>query len=163
MVLLGASFLFSHGRVLHAAEWSYSEIQFQYGTFDVPTFIEPSGAKQGTFNLLHQHSSGWSWGDVYYFVELMSATTNRHIPYQREDVYGELYVNFSSAKLLDVDYDYGPLADIGVIQGLNFGVDAKVFKYLPGVRRRRDRRSLLPRDGVHRGSDPRGPPDPDRP
>ncbi len=116
-----------------AAQWSTTEIQFQYGVFDVPTFVAPAGAKQKTFNLLHQHTSGWSWGDVYYFVEFVSARSNRQIPFAIEDVYGEVYLNFSSAKLLGTKYG-GPLRDIGLIQGFNFGVDPKVYKYLPGIR-----------------------------
>lgn len=116
-----------------AAQWSTTEIQLQYGTFDVPTFAAPPGTKQDTFNLLHQHSSGWSWGDAYYFVEFVSAFNNREFPYGIEDVYGELYLNFSSSKLFGIKYS-GPLSDIGMIQGLNYGLDPKVLKYLPGVR-----------------------------
>jgi hypothetical protein len=119
-----------------AQEWSTNELQFQYGSLAVPLFATDgeTGIYQNTPILTFQHASGWSFGDVFFFIDAFDATSNEQYPFADADAYGEYYVNFSSSKLLGVDYGGGPLRDVGLILGLNAGLDPKVGKYLPGVR-----------------------------
>ena len=119
-----------------AAEWSTTELQFTYGSLAVPQFATQgeTGVYQNTPILTLQHASGWGFGDVFFFIDVFDAMSNEQYPFADSDAYGEYYVNFSSTKLFGVDYGDGPLRDVGLILGLNAGVDPKVGKYLPGVR-----------------------------
>lgn len=113
-----------------AADWSTTELQYQYGRLVAPAFS--GGAASGTHIVTLQHASGWGFGDVFFFVDSL------HDPHKDsfndDDLYGELYVNFSLGKLLGKPVTLGAISDIGVIAGLNVGQDAKVTKYLPGLR-----------------------------
>jgi nucleoside-specific outer membrane channel protein Tsx len=113
-----------------------TEVQFQYGSLDVPTFA--TGGKknvtQDTAIVTLQHVSGWAFGDVFFFIDFLDAQTNESVPFNNSDAYGEIYPHFSSSKILGIDYGDGLLRDVGVITGLNYGADANVFKILPGVR-----------------------------
>jgi len=117
----------------NAAQWSTTEAQIQVGRLDVPTFAA-GGGEQDTFILTLQHASGWKWGDIFFFIDFLSARSNRQLPFNIEDAYGEIYFNFSSSKIFGINYGKGLLKDIGLIQGLNYGADPNVFKYLPGIR-----------------------------
>lgn len=114
-----------------AAEWSVTEIQFQYGTLDVPTFA--GGGKQDTVIITLQHASGWAFGDVFFFVDFLDAQTNEGT-FNNKDAYAEAYFNFSSSKILGINYGDGILRDIGALGGVNFDADADVLKFLPGIR-----------------------------
>ncbi len=119
-----------------AADWSVTEVQFQFGKLDVPTFATGgrTGVTQNTAILTLQHASGWSWGDVFFFVDFLDAVSNEQFPFNNKDAYGEIYPNFSSSKILGIDYGDGLLRDVGIITGLNYGADPNVLKFLPGVR-----------------------------
>ncbi len=123
------------GSSAYAAQWSTTELQLQYGKLDVPTFVAPrTGSTQNTFILTAQNASGWDWGDSFFFIDFLSARNNRGSAFNIEDAYGELYLNFSSSKILGVNYGDGLLRDIGLIQGFNYAADSNVFKFLPGIR-----------------------------
>lgn len=80
-----------------AADWSVTERQFQFGKLDVPTFAT-GGRKnltQNTAILALQDASGWSWGDVFFFVDFLDALSNEQLPFYNKDAYGEIYPNFS--------------------------------------------------------------------
>jgi hypothetical protein len=119
-----------------AADWSSTEIQFQYGSLDVPTFA--TGGKknvtQDTAIITLQHASGWAFGDVFFFVDFLDAQTNEKYDFNNKDAYGEAYFNFSSSKIAGISYGDSILRDIGVIGGVNFDADADVLKFLPGIR-----------------------------
>lgn len=131
-----AGLLAGGGGVAQAADWSVTELQLQYGSLDVPTFATggQSGRSQDTVILTLQHASGWSFGDVFFFVDFLDARTNEQFDFNNQDAYGEIYPNFSSAKILGIDYGDGILRDVGLLTGVNFGADANVLKFLPGVR-----------------------------
>lgn len=117
-----------------AADWSVTEAHLQYGELDVPTFVPGGGVEQDTLILTLQHASGWSFGDVFFFVDLLDAQSNESVPFNQKEAYGELYLNFSSSKIFGIDYGDGLLRDVGLIAGVNYSADANVLKYLPGVR-----------------------------
>ncbi len=127
--------IFVFGSPVKAAQWSTTELQVQYGKLDVPTFVAPrTGSTQNTLIITAQNASGWDWGDSFFFVDFLSAQSNRGSAFNIEDAYGELYLNFSSSKILGINYGDGLLRDVGLIQGFNYGADPNVFKYLPGIR-----------------------------
>ena len=97
---------------VQALEWSDTELHLQYGQLDVPSFAGGGRAKH--LIATGQHAHGWKYGD--------------------NDLYGEWYSNFSLSKIAGRKIGGGPVADIGLVLGINRAHDAKVVKYLPGVR-----------------------------
>lgn len=113
-----------------ALEWSITELQYQHGNLDAPTFA--GGGDVGTHILTFQHASGWKFGDTFLFIDLLE--DSRQDGFNDDDIYGEVYFNFSLGKILGKRAGIGPVKDIGLLAGLNLGADAKLVKYLPGIR-----------------------------
>jgi len=107
-----------------AAQWSTTEYHFQYGELETPF----SGGDQMTQVHTLQHSSGWKYGDNFFFIDLL-------IPEDSNDInfYGELYSNFSLGKITGKEIGYGPVSDVGLLAGFNLDADSDVRVYLPGV------------------------------
>lgn len=115
---------------VQAADWSTTELHYQYGRLLAPEFA--GGADAATNILTLQHASGWGFGDVFFFVDSLH---DRHTDgINDHDLYGELYVNFSLGKLLGRPVALGAIKDVGLLAGFNADRDAKVKKYLPGLR-----------------------------
>jgi nucleoside-specific outer membrane channel protein Tsx len=107
-------------------DWTTTEIHYQYGN----NFKRPFSAEndqQASVTTL-QHADGWKYGDNFFFVDVTDAEDTG------SDIYSELYSNFSLGKIFDKEISFGPVNDIGIIAGINYAKDAKVVKYLPGVR-----------------------------
>lgn len=117
---------------VYAADWSTTELQFQYGNLDVPQFA--GGGDDGTVIFTFQHASGYSWGDFFMFSDVLNGANGNNNHFNDWDIYTEAYINFSSSKLLKAKYGDGVLRDIGLIGGINYDADAEVLKLLPGVR-----------------------------
>ena len=113
-------------------QWSTTEVQLQLGQLDVPQFA--GGGTDTTFIVTGQHASGWGFGDVFWFADVSKGDDSEDNHFNHWDLYSELYLNFSSAKILKVKYGDGVLRDIGLIAGVNYGMDPGVLKFLPGVR-----------------------------
>ncbi len=77
-----------------AADWSNTEIQFQYGKLNSPF----AGGTANTSIVTLQHASGYSFGDVFFFVDFLDDP--RADGFNDKDAYGEFYAYFSSAKVL---------------------------------------------------------------
>jgi len=131
-VALTALCMDAGARYAQAADFSTTEIQYQFGRLDVPSFA--GGGTDSTSIVTLQHASGYKWGDVFFFIDFLHGQRGDQTHFNDDDTYGELYINFSSSKLLGINYGKGLLRDIGLIQGLNAGADANVYKYLPGIR-----------------------------
>ena len=71
-------------------------------------------------------------GDSYFFVDILD--DGGHDGFNDKDLYGEWYPTLSFSKLSGTEFQLGPIRDIALIGGINFGADADIFKYLPGVR-----------------------------
>ena len=110
-------------------DWQVNEAHLQYGVLDVPRFAGGGDARHVIYSL--QHASGWAYGDNFLFVDLLDA---RRQGFQDQDAYGEAYTSLSLAKLFDRPVGAGLVSDLGPLLGVNFAADAKVRKYLPGVR-----------------------------
>ena len=112
-----------------AAEWSNTELHLQIGRLDVPAFAGGGTATHVIYTL--QHASGWKFGDVFAFVDLLDSQESG---FQDFDAYGEAYANLSLAKMGGRPIAFGPVSDIGLIGGGNWSADANVRKYAAGVR-----------------------------
>lgn len=113
-----------------AWQWQTTELHYQYGRLAAPVFA--GGARSDTRIVTFQHASGWGFGDVFLFVDLLD--DRRDDGFNDGDAYGELYVNFSLGKLTGRRVGLGPVKDIGLLAGVNRSRDAGVRKWLPGVR-----------------------------
>lgn len=116
--------------VAEAFTFSTTEIQFQLGRLKSP-FAPSNGNAAWTPIVTLQHASSWVFGDVFFFIDFLD--DKRKDGFNDEDAYGELYLYFSSAKLLGMQYGGSPLKDVGIVAGVNAGADADYRGYLPGV------------------------------
>lgn len=110
-------------------DWHTTELHGQYGKLDTPTFA--GGGSSTTRKLTLQHADGYKFGDNFFFVDFISSSDP---DFEDDNVYGEFYTNLSYNKLRKAEMWSGPLKDIGFTAGYNFSHDAKVHKYLPGIR-----------------------------
>lgn len=113
-----------------AAIWSSNEVQYQRGSLDAPSFA--SGRSADTDIFTFQHASGWKYVDLFFFVDVID--DDRSDGFNDSDVYGELYLGGGFGKLSGSDMSFGPFKDIGWVIGYNRAQDAKVQKWLPGLR-----------------------------
>ena len=114
---------------VEAAEWSNTELHLQAGRLNVPTFAGGGKADHIIYTL--QHASGWRYGDVFLFVDVLDSEESR---FQDFDIYGEAYANLSLGKMRGRPVGFGPVSDIGLIGGVNRAADPNVRKYAAGVR-----------------------------
>ncbi len=113
-----------------AAEWSNTEIHLQKGELDVPSFAGQGSADSTIVTL--QHASGWQYGSHFFFVDFIRDDENDG--FNDTVSYMEYYGAFSLGKIFDKKLAFGPVSDVGLVAGFNLSPDAKVRKYLPGVR-----------------------------
>lgn len=114
---------------VEAAEWSNTELHLQAGRLDVPTFAGGGKADHIIYTL--EHASGWKYGDVFFFVDVLDS---RERGFQDFDVYGEAYANLSLGKIAGKPVGFGPVSDVGLIGGVNWAADPNVRKHAAGVR-----------------------------
>ena len=112
-----------------AAEWSNTELQLQYGRLDIPAFAGGGSAMHTIYTF--RHASGWKYGDTFFFVDVLDS---REAGFQDLDTYGEAYANLSLGRIRGTPIAFGPVSDVGLIGGINWGADANVRKYAAGVR-----------------------------
>lgn len=127
-LLFFALVIFSHSLV--AADWSITEIQYQNGKLNAPEFA--GGGDADTNIITFQHASGWAYGDNFFFMDHLD--DDNPDGFNDQDWYGEWYSNFSLGKITRKTVGAGPVKDIGLLMGFNWAADAKVTKYLPGIR-----------------------------
>jgi nucleoside-specific outer membrane channel protein Tsx len=113
-----------------AADWSNTEVHLQLGSLRRPTFA--GGGKEATAIVTIQHASSWKWGDNFFFIDFLDSKDEDD--FNDTDVYGEVYSNFSLGKITGKEIGVGPIRDVGVLLGVNFGFDANVLKFQPGLR-----------------------------
>lgn len=120
--------------VASAADWSVTEIQYEHGYLLDPKFINGQNVDthDSTPIVTLQHASGYSFGDVFFFIDFLNASRGPKYHFNDKDAYGEAYAYFSSAKILKADYGTGLVKDLGVVAGVNYGADPNVLKWLPG-------------------------------
>ena len=129
-LLLSSFLVLSGATAAHAVEWSSTELQGLYGRgFHEP--FNPDSVAKSTVTLTN--SSGFSWGGSYFFVDFLNSDARDE---HAEEVYGELYLNPSLSKLTGRDFKAGPLRDVSLTLGVNYGnkdTGANARVLLPGV------------------------------
>lgn len=108
-------------------QWQTNEVHYQYGG-NFKTAYSGNNNTQNAHIFTLQHADGWKYGDNFFFVDLTESQ------FADFDVYGEFYSNFSLGKITGNDFSAGAISDVGVIAGFNYAKNAKVRKFLPGVR-----------------------------
>lgn len=127
-----------------AADWSDTEVLFNYGTrFREP--FNPFGQKSlskpwqndtdvtkyyGTL----QHASGHKLGRNFFFVDLLTSTKNDPSGGSFGEMYSEGYTSLSLSKVSGAKLAIGPVTDINLTAGYNFGAKSnganpRVFLY----------------------------------
>ncbi len=114
-------------KTLYALDWSVTELHFQHGNLEVPSFA--GGGHEKTFILTLQHASGWKYGDNFFFIDYIEDEFGRS-----DNFYGEVYLNLSANKIFNTNITFGLIKDLGLVLGYNEDDDANVRKYLPGIR-----------------------------
>ena len=104
-----------------------TEFQLQSGRAVVSGVLSPPNF-QHTLTL--QHASTWSHGDNFFFVDMVCCEE----PVSNRDMYLEWYSTFSVGALTGREIRVGPVRDVGVIWGLNWGAQPVVSVLAPGVR-----------------------------
>ena len=117
---------------LYAFDWSNTEVHYQHGKLETPSFAARGRARSVTDIVTLQHADGWKYGDNFFFMDIIN--DNRRDRFNDSDFYGELYLDLSLSKISGTNIGYGWLKDVGVLMGFNGGANSKIFKYLPGMR-----------------------------
>ncbi|MCX4189424.1 outer membrane protein OmpK [Methylophaga sp. OBS3] len=113
-----------------AFDWSINELHYQHGQIKSPGFV---GGKRSTTDILtFQHASGWQYGQNFLFIDYLD--DDRKDGFNDEDFYLEYYGSLSLSKVTGKNFAFGPVKDMSLIAGINYAHDAKVRKYLPGIR-----------------------------
>ena len=122
-----------------SADWSSTELHYQYGNLK-KAFQGGGSASEtgGTSVLTMQHTSGWKYGDNFFFVDHSSYgqtdVDNQNSTPSQSELYAEYYANFSLKKITGHDFKLGFIDDIGLVAGLNMAPEIDALYYLPGVR-----------------------------
>ena len=111
-----------------SAAFSQTEFHLQYGKHKNPF----STATQQTFVFTVQQAAGWKLGTSFFFIDYRD--DDKRDGFNDRDFYGEWYPTLSLGKLTNKELRVGPIRDFALIAGVNVGSDAKVVKYLPGLR-----------------------------
>jgi len=111
-----------------AANWSSTALHLNNG-FQKNPFTEK---KSNTTVYSIQHASGYEFGDNFFFIDYSNDLKDDG--YQDGDFYGEFYTTVSMSALYDEKVGTGNLLDVGLTAGINVAHDAKMVKYLPGVK-----------------------------
>ena len=116
----------------HAADWSETEILLNHGTKFREPFnpFNPGDGKIGAVNdtdvtktyLTLQHASGYKYGRNFFFVDLIKSEENDpQNGGSYGEVYSEGYSSFSFSKISGANLSVGPIADVNLTLGYNFG------------------------------------------
>ncbi len=111
-----------------AAASAQMEFHYQYGKLVNPF----SGDGVASSILTIQQAAAWSLGESFFFIDYLD--DNRPDGFNDVELYGEWYPTLSLSRISRRQVGAGPLRDVQLIGGINFGGDADFFKYLPGAR-----------------------------
>ncbi len=112
-------------------EWSTTELELQWGSFERPSFA--GGGSEENVAITLQHADSWKYGDNFCFMDYVESS-KRDDDFNNGDWYGECYAFISLGKSFGKKVGFGPIKDFGVIMGVNFGDDSGVLKFQPGLR-----------------------------
>ena len=109
-----------------AQGFSRTEFQYQGGSAWVEGSRSPPGF-QHVFTL--QHASAWSHGSNFFFVDLSCCDD----PVSNRDAYLEWYSYLSLGALSGRDLSFGPVRNISLTGGINWGAQARLARFTPGI------------------------------
>ena len=109
-----------------AAAGAQTEFHYQYGNFVNPF----SGSRAYASVLTVQQASRWSLGDSFIFIDFTD--DGGADGFNEKSVYGEWYPSLSLGRVSKRTIGAGPIRDVAVVSGLNFGSDSNILKYVPG-------------------------------
>lgn len=141
-LMLSISALSVLGWVSHSTA-AVNEIHWQYGDI---THAYQGGSAAAVANnsqiITFQHASRWEHGTHFMFLDakFFSATANEQQQGLGDDqqVYSEWYSYFSGESLLETDWQWGVVKDIGPLLGFNWANEVSSHYYLPGMRMQLD-------------------------
>lgn len=107
-------------------EYQVTEFHYQYGTHFQQAFSSAPAQSISTYTL--QHASAWIYGETFFFADYTFPEQSAN------DLYTELYVIANISKFAKQATGAGLLRDVGVVVGVNYAKNPKVYKYLPGIR-----------------------------
>jgi nucleoside-specific outer membrane channel protein Tsx len=113
-----------------AEVWSDTEVQYLHGS----KYREPFNPNDVTKDILTlQHAGGFAYGRNFFFVDFLKSNDKDN---NAGEIYGEWYTSFSLSKLSGTKMEGGPLRDVNLTFGINYGAkntgpNPRVF--LPGV------------------------------
>lgn len=114
-----------------AADWSDTEIMLNYGSkFREP--FNPFAAKDinkpwlndtdvSKAYLTLQHASGHKLGRNFFFVDIIDSKKNDPAGGSNGEIYSEGYSSLSLSKLTGSKLEFGPIADLNLTAGYNWG------------------------------------------
>lgn len=105
-----------------------TEFHLQYGQHTNPF----SGEGHQTVVFTVQQYSQWKCGDSFFFIDYLD--DGARDGFNDRDFYSEWYPTLSLGKLWKKEIRLGAIRDLALIGGVNAGGDAKLVKYLPGLR-----------------------------
>jgi len=89
----------------HLAAFSTSNIQYLYGNFEGPTFLDTqTGAKQ---TVTAEHYRTWEYGDLFMFVDYAYAKEGLRFSNLKNDLYGEFSPRISLNKITNTPTSNG--------------------------------------------------------
>lgn len=106
--------------------WSDSSLSYLYGT---DYKVDGNGAGKTQQTITFEHASGWSWGDVFLFVD--NKWFNGVHGSDGHSYYGEFSPRLSLGKISDTRLAYGPIKDVLIAATYERGKDRN-RKYLLG-------------------------------
>ena len=114
--------------VAPAAASAQTEFHYQYGKFVNPF----TGTRAYASVLTVQQASRWSLGDSFYFIDFTD--DGGADGFNEKSYYGEWYPTLSLGRVSGRRIGAGPIRDVAIVSGFNFGSDADIFRYVPGGR-----------------------------
>ena len=110
-----------------AANWS--DTQFHFNSGDVKNPFSQQSAQTQIYSV--QHASGYDYGDNFFFIDFTKDDLDDG--FNNNDFYGEWYSSFLMPKAWQPNVN-SAMQSASFVAGINVSGDAKVIKYLPGVK-----------------------------
>ncbi len=113
-----------------AEVWSDTEVQYLHGS----RFHDPFNPRKETKDIITlQHAGGFAYGRNFFFVDMIRSGGSDN---GAGEVYGEWYTSFSLSKLSGTKVAFGPVKDVNLTAGVNYGAKntgANPRVALPGI------------------------------
>jgi len=138
MVLIGMMLMLAGaGFAGDLLQWQDNSVSYLFGeNFE----LDPETQHTLTF----EHVSGWSFGDLFVFVDATHFDGSSDFKGDRQSIYGEVAPRLSAGKLLDKDlsflfvkdvllagaYEFGKNSDENVLVGVGFDLDIPGFDFV---------------------------------